>query len=380
MHAVLNEEERGRQASGVLFRTAQASSHLYDRYHYPTIGMRHDIIHTSAKDMQTFREKYYKLNNSTFIVVGHVDTQELLDHFEETYGHIDMEEEVSHDVPSEPVQTGQRIINLNMPAPCSMLCLTWVSPPARARESVALSVLQRIISNGDHGRKKPLIQKGIIHNVGCYAPRNTNAYIWCLHGSFGIHDEKTLVREKNTLHNMLNEISNNLSKELDIAKTSIETEWNDVPFKTIHSTTMALGEAVALGNWKDISSRSETLKSITVEDIKHVIAEYLPIDKSTSVRLFPVEDEIKEVETKALEAPKTFAAVVEPGLKPLSWSCQSKLIKSGNATLQTLETSNSDTYCTVTVPMNIQSAILLLYFCRHFGQFVLLPGQNILWC
>lgn len=369
MHAVLNEEERGRQASGVLFRTAQASSHLYDRYHYPTIGMRHDITHTSAQDMQTFREKYYKLNNSTFVVVGHVNTQELLDHFEKTYGHIEMEEEVNHSMPEEPVQTGQRIINLNMPAPCSMLCLTWVSPPARARESVAMSVLQRIISNGDHGRKKELIDKGVIHNVGCYAPRNTNAYIWCLHGSFGHHDTATLEKGEAALHKMLHDIAHTLKEnELLAAVKSIENEWTVAPFKTIHSTTMALGEAVALGNWKDISSRVETLKQITVEDIQHVIGEYLNKSKSTSVRLYPSKVEIEAPKIKALEAPKTVPVNVNKSLSPLQWSCESKVIRNGNAVLQCLETSDSDMYCTVSIPFEYKDRQVASIMADMVGQ------------
>lgn len=351
MHAVLNEEERGRQASGVLFRTAQASSHLYDRYHYPTIGMRHDIINTTAQDMQTFREKFYKLNNSTFIIVGHVNTKEILDHFENVYGKIPMEEEVKHDLPEEPLQTGKRIININMPAPCSMLCLTWVSPSAKTRESVALSVLQRIISNGDHGRKKELIDSGAIHNVGCYAPRNVNAYIFCLHGAFGLHDKKTLEKGESKLHNMLDSIATGLSQnELDLAKKTIETEWNVMPFKNIHTTTMALGEAVALGNWKDISSRVQTLKSITVEDVKQVIKNYLSLKKSTSVRLFPQKEEDTKPSTTVLESPVVETAEVGASLKPLQWTCESKLFRSGKAKLQTLEISNNDSYCSFSVP------------------------------
>lgn len=377
MHAVLNEEERGRQASGVLFRTAQASSHLYDRYHYPTIGMRHDIIHTSAKDMQTFREKYYKLNNSTFIVVGHVNTKELLSHFEQTYGHINMEEEVNHDMPSEPVQTGQRIINLNMPAPCSMLCLTWVSPPSKARESVALSVLQRIISNGDHGRKKALIDKGIIHNVGCYAPRNKNAYIWCLHGAFGRHDKQTLEKGEAALHKMLHDIAHQLDEtELSAAIKSIENEWNVVPFKTIHSTTMALGEAVALGDWKDISSRVQTLKTITVQDVQHVIGEYLGVSKSTSVRLFPSRVETEDPETHELEPPKTVSVTLNKSLSPLKWSCESKLLKSGNAVLQTLETSDCDMYCTISIPLKHKDRQAAMVVADMIGQSCSYKGKE----
>ncbi len=118
MKAVLNEEERGRQAVGTLFRTAQSTAHMFSRYHYPTIGTRHDIETTTAADMKKFREVFYKLNNSTFVVVGHVDTREILNHFVKVYGAIPAETPVVHDYPAEPLQIGRRIINLKMPAQC----------------------------------------------------------------------------------------------------------------------------------------------------------------------------------------------------------------------------------------------------------------------
>ena len=350
MKAVLNEEERGREATGVLFRQAQAVSHLYSRYHYPTIGVRHDIENTSAEDMKKFREQYYTLNNSTFIVVGHANTQELLDHFESVYGHVDMEEQPAHSYPEEPLQTGRRTVNVKMPAPCSMLCMTWVSPKAETRESVALSVLHYVISNGNSGRKRKLIDSAVIHNVGCYAPRNIDKYMFCLHGSFEIHDEATLVTGENAIFNMLQEIQTGLtSSELNTAVKTLMTEWADAPFKTIHSTLMALGESVDVGNWKDVSSRIETLKTISVDDVRNVIAEYLVEDKATTVRVFPVGEEVSAVATAPL-APAKVAPAETGTVQKLTWTCNSSVQTKGNAVLQTLETSGTDLHCSISIP------------------------------
>jgi zinc protease len=350
MKAVLNEEERGREATGVLFRHAQAVAHLFSRYHYPTIGMRHDIENTTALDMKKFREQYYKLNNSTFIVVGHNNTQDLLSHFESVYGHVPMEEKPNHSYPAEPLQTGRRTVNVKMPAPCSMMCMTWVSPPANTKESVAMSVLQYIISNGDSGRKRKLIDSAIIHNVGCYAPRNIDPYIFCLHGAFEIHDEQTLVKGENAIFHMLKDISTDLANgELETARKSLYSDWAVVPFKTIHSTLMALGEAVDLGNWKDLSSRLETLKTVTVNDIRDVINKYLDEDKATTVRVFPVRDEKLAAKTSELEPALVQKAVVCPD-QALRWCCNSSVQTKGNAVLQTLETSGEDIQCSISMP------------------------------
>jgi zinc protease len=293
--AVLNEEERGKEAVGTLFRTAQSCSHIYSRYHYPTIGMRADIDNASAQDMKQFRQTYYKLNNATFVIVGDVHTPEVLSYFENTYGHIKAEPVLELNHPKEPLQIGKRTTALNMPAPCAMICLTWQSPPANTRESVIMSVISKLVSNGGGGRKVKLLEKGVIHNVGCYAPRNVDSYIWCLHGSFARPDK--IQHGETELLDMVAQIGQYVTEEeLTSAVNTLRSEWGKEPFVNVHSTLMALGEACALGNWKDISQRLKTLDNLEKTDIYAAVKNYLTLDKLTSVQVHPTP-------TAALSAP-----------------------------------------------------------------------------
>ena len=354
MMAVLNEEERGKQAVGTLFRTAQAASHMYSRYHYPTIGMRSDIINTSADDMKKFREEYYKINNSTFIVVGHICTQDVLDIFEKKYGHLEKPEPVQHNFPKEPIQLGKRNHDIYMNgAPCAMICIAWRSPSAKMKDSIVLSVISKIISNDNAGRKVDLLNRKIIHNVGCYAPRNVDDYIWCLHGSFG-RPNKIHAGEQELIH-MVQCIKNNITEhELQTAVNTLKEEWGVEPFRNIQSTTMALGEACALMNWKDISQRLETLKTVTIGDIKRVVEYYLNENKATVVKVLPT----KSLGFEDYEAEKMAPAVlnkvknIEETKPELKWSAASIVQNRGGFTIQSLETSGNNIIINITVPLS----------------------------
>ena len=352
MMAVLNEEERGKEAVGTLFRTAQAASHMYSRYHYPTIGMRSDIINTSAEDMKKFREEYYKINNSTFIVVGHICTQDVLNIFEEKYGHLDTPTPVEHNFPQEPIQLGKRTHEIHMNgAPCAMICVTWRSPAADMKDSIVLSVIAKIISNGSAGRKLNLLNKNIIHNVGVYSPRNVDDYIWCIHGAFGRPDKVTHGEE--ALIHMVKQLKTVNDYELQTAIQTLKDEWGVEPFKNIQSTTMALGEACALMNWKDISQRLETLKTVSVADVKRVVAFYLTEHKATVVKVFPskslgFEDYEAEKMSEAVTSKIDKVDQVKPDLK---WSAASVVQQKGGFTIQSLATSGSEIIINLTLPM-----------------------------
>ena len=377
MKAVLNEEERDSSASGTLFRHAQAVSHLFSRFHYPTIGMRHDIENTTADDMKKFRETFYKLNNSTFVVVGHVNSKHILQHFEKAYGHIRDEPVVKKTYPSEPLQQGKRVVDINMPTQCAMSCITFVSPPANTRESIALSVLKYIIANGDSGRRNEVTSKHLMYNLGVYAPRNIDSYIFSLHGSFPHHDKQTVAKGEAGVFHMLHSISETVTKEeIEVAKQTLYTEWAVLPFKTIHSSLMALGEAIDLGNWKDISHRVETLKEINVEDIQKVIADYLTYDKSTSVRIYPTSKVAKAPTTRPMTttevSPARFSAETA-----LQWSCQSSVDVKGNARLQLIETSGRDVYWSVSLPYDNSKRHMANISLDLVGKHCLFEGKHL---
>jgi zinc protease len=194
-----------------------------------------------------------------------------------------------------------------------------------------------------------------------------------LHGTFGHHDEKSLLNGEKGIFQMLFDIEKSLTaEELSTAKNTLEVEWAVLPFKTIHLSLMVLGEALDLGDWKDLSNRVETLKGINAQDIKHVIENYLTFDKSTAVRIYPTSgtlDQVPETQQLVTVTPTKANLISDRALK---WSCKSRVEKKGNARLQTLETSSNDTFCSISLPYSHHD--------RYVAQATLsLMGQSVDW-
>ena len=348
MMAVLNEKERDTEAVGQLFTMAQMCSHLSSKYHISTIGRRSDIVNTTAEDMKKFREAYYQINNATFIVVGNVHTPHVLKHFESVYGHIKPPPLAKRPAPQEPVQLGKRSIELRMPAPCAMLCLTWVSPPANTRESICMSVLSRIISNGNAGRKQNVLRQGVMHNVGSYAPRQVDSYMWCLHGSIG--NPTKLKQGEQQLIKMVTGLQRIEKEELEAARASLRQEWSVAPYNNIHSTTMALGEAAALGNWKDIVQRVATLETITAQDLQNCANKYLKEQKVTVVSILPRDHPIKQVSTSPLEMVESKPVKMRSKPTQCEWDVHTFETEHNGFHVQTLKTTGSSIYVNITIP------------------------------
>ena len=370
MFAVLNEKARGEEPCGTLFRTAQASAHMYSNYHCPTIGLEEDIRSVTAADMQKFRETYYKVSNATFIVVGHVNEKEVLDTFEKTYKNVPYEEFKPKERPKEPLQIGKRTIEINMVSPCAMMCLTWVSPPANTKDSIALSVLSRIISNGNSGRKLSVLNNSPIHNLGCYAPRNVDAYIWCIHGAVVSNDKVQDAESRVT--KMLGLISRNLTEnEVKDAVAALKVEWGEEPFTNIHTTLMALGEACALGDWKDISKRYHQVSEITVDDVKNVIKTYLNEHQLTSTFLKTIPETIRLSPPSPMKSVPTIPATPSKEVKECSFYVKEGQVSSSSnkkMRMQVLKSSSRNLRISISIPLDHDQRWHSKVFSSLFGK------------
>ena len=365
--AVLNEEQRNHQAAGMMFRTSQALSHLFDNYHMSTIGRRKDIISATAEEMQAFREKYYKLNNSTFIVTGNVFAPEVLSQFHKVHGSTAKATPVNHDYAPDMVQNGKRTVEINTPAPCSMLCMTYHSPPANSKDSVCLSLLKHIIYSNMEGRGRSLIDKNIVHDINVYAPRKRDSYIWCVHATLGNKSRGAMNAAEINIFGMLYELKEDVSKvELERAKNILRMNWSNL--NTIHEMTMELGKAVSLGNWKDVGNRLTALESITPKDIKHAVATYLNPYQCSSVHVYPHDVNYERTSPTPMPLMDCKKSSINNVRKPLVWKVDVKPDITNKLNFQLLKVKTGKTHFSISVPFDNHKKHLASLFCEYFGN------------
>ena len=310
-HAVINELERGEQAGNKMFHTTGAVSILSHPYHGSPIGTRTCVNQTKAYHMQQFRQRYYVPNNTTLIFSGEFSAPKVLEWVKQHFGDMLPGNNCHAIHTQEPPQTGKRSVELEMDAPCPMLCMAFRQPKGNTRESLALRCISHLTWRNNQGRAKHLIENGVLHDVSTYSPRQLDPYLWFFHGTYGDTSPKIRNDIETKMLNALQTFSTQkVSQEtLDNLKISMKDNWNR-SMESVTDVMEELGRGVSMGNWKDFAAREATLDQITINDIQRVAQATFRRSNMTVTHVIPTKHtaEPLKINEMAIGALKTAPA------------------------------------------------------------------------
>lgn len=269
LRAVINELERGERAGNKMFHTTSALAILEHPYHHSTIGTRFDVSSTTAADMEHFRKQFYVPNNTTLIFTGHFDAAQILQDVHTNFGSIPASKTLETEHTPEPPQQGRRFAELNLEAPCPMICMAFRCPAGSTKESIVLQCISRLTWHNSQGRGKQLIDSGALHDVSTYAPRQLNPYLWFMHGT--LETSGNLETAETKMFHVLESFMTHpvTEEELRTCKSSLQDDWNR-SLESVTDIMNGLGRGVSMGNWKDCAERVVALESVTPADITSV--------------------------------------------------------------------------------------------------------------
>lgn len=289
--AVLNELERGQQAGNKMFQTTSSVAILEHPYHHSTIGTKTDVQKSTAVDMQHFRQKYYVPNNTTLIFAGAFEPAHVLNLVHENFG--DMPKGLDcHPVHTpEPPQMGKRSIELNIDAPCPMVCMAFHQPKGSTKESLVLQCISRLTWQNEQGRAKSLIDENTLHDVSTYSPRQIDPYLWFFHGTQeNTSPEIRLNIEKKMLAVLQSFAVQKVSEStLTTIKSTMLDDWHR-SLESVTDMMNELGRGASMGNWKDFADREATLGQITPTDIQTVAADIFKPTNMTVTHIIPTKN------------------------------------------------------------------------------------------
>ena len=294
MQAVLNEEDRSNDGPGQMWRAVSLLALPNSNYGQETIGTRTDIINAKATDMTRFREVFYVPNNTTLIVVGDVNEEEVLREVRATYGALPRAADVVHTNPPDPPQQGARSLDIVRPAPCTMMCIAYPGPDALSRSSAAATVVQKIWEK----RADDYVKAGQVHSTGMYAPRMRDPFMVVVHASLPGSDPARAENVANTLKKHVHAL-NATAQEVRWAKNQLKME-HEARFESIPSMLQALGAAAGLGDWTDAQGHANEVQQVTLHDVQQFTQAHLRPDRASVVRLLP-----GPMPTTPLSIPKT---------------------------------------------------------------------------
>jgi zinc protease len=150
MTVVRNEFERGENSpQRVLSERVAATAYLWHNYGKSTIGSREDIERVPIDRLAAFYRKYYQPDNAVLAIAGQIDESNTLRLVADTCGAIPRPgRKLDRDYTVEPVQDGQRYVELRRVGDGQELMMAYHMPAAAHPDSAALDVLAGILSGG----------------------------------------------------------------------------------------------------------------------------------------------------------------------------------------------------------------------------------------
>ena len=280
--AVVEEELRQRVLAspyGRLFNAVPKDSYLVHPYKRPGIGSIEELEAASLDDVIAFHDTYYRPDYATLIVAGDFDPAELARWVDAYFGPLQKPATpVPHVSAVEPRWDSDRRYDEHGPnVPLPAVVRTWLAPPARSADDVALAVAAALLSNGDSSRlHQALVYRGqIAQRVSFSADTQADNGLIT---AFAIL--ATGHKPDEALGALMAEVAALATKpiaadELDKIKTKILTQAL-AQRQTAEGKAFALGEAVLLkGDPAAANVDLDDVQKIDAADVQRVLKKYV---------------------------------------------------------------------------------------------------------
>jgi len=296
---VVMEERRLRtedKPKAFTYEQFNAVSQISSPYRMPIIGWMDDLKNMKVDDLKDWYKRWYAPNNATVVVAGDVNAGDVYALAKKYFGPIKPATNLVLPKPqTEPVQKGERRIQVRLPAQLPYLLLGYPVPALMVArydwEPYALEVLAGILDGGSSARlaTRLIRGRGILTSGGAEYSLNTRlASLFLLEavpaqGHTVREAEKALLKEIKELQTA--PVS---QSELDRIKAQVVAS-NVFERDSIFYQAMQIGtyETVGLG-WKRIDEYVEKIQSITPDQIQAVARKYLVGDRLNIAEMIPL--------------------------------------------------------------------------------------------
>jgi zinc protease len=262
---------------GRLQEQVQATAYLAHPYGIPTIGWPSDIQSWRIEDLKSFFATNYAPNNCTLVLVGDVDPKSAIalakQYFEPIPAHAPPEAIRT----KEPVQEGERRVNIEAEAQSPLLQFAYHSLSGADPRQPALELLTRILTDGDASRLHRVLveEQKLAISADSYIDRGFDPGLaWFLltlpAGADTQKAEAVFDREIERLRD-----GGVTAQELTRARSQALADfWRGLA--TIDGKAQALGSyAVLQGGYQRLFDAPRDYESVTADDIRKLATELL---------------------------------------------------------------------------------------------------------
>lgn len=275
--------------SGAMYESLYSTAFSKHSYHWPVIGWMEDIQRISRDDCLNFYKTFYAPNNATIVVVGDLNTKEVLEHIERSYASIPSSTIPKQTIEVELPQEKEKVVELHKEISSEKFLIAYHVPNANHPDYHALEIAHCILFDGRSARLQKILvnEYELTTQVGGWVnqTKDPGLYIIDVTMNPGKNLETALTHIDQEIERLWREEATD--QELEKAKNRIETSfWSH--FRTVDDKAESLGfhETVS-SDFKNFFHEVPSLMKITAKDVQRVAKQYFQKNNRTIVKAYP---------------------------------------------------------------------------------------------
>ena len=265
-------------------------------YRHPTIGWLGDLKTMTREDLYGHYLRFYVPNNATLVIVGAVDTAEVLRRVDDAFGSIASGLPSRRVTTTEPPQEAERRVHLRKPGTTAYWRASYHAPRFADADFFPLLALDAIMS-GASGLNiwsggsvstpqrsarlyRALVNTGLASSVsGSLAP-TAEPYLYSV--SATVAHGQTIAAVEQAVLEQCERVARDGVTDAELARVRAQLRARFV-FDAGSVTDLAhqLGYFATIGRWQDWGEVNARLDAVTREQVDTVAARYLAADNRT---------------------------------------------------------------------------------------------------
>jgi zinc protease len=295
MTVVRNEFERGENSvQRVLSERVSSTAYLWHNYGKSTIGSREDIERVPIDRLAAFYHKFYQPDNAVLAVAGKIDEASTLKLIAETCGALPRPtRKLDPDYTVEPVQDGQRYVELRRIGDGQELIMAYHVPAASHPDFAALEVLAGVMSGGGgrggSGSGTGRLYKALVDNkkavsASMFAEQQHDPSLVMVRAS--LSSTQSLDEAKKIMIDTVETLAKEppTKEEVDRVKQRLLRATENAMTDS-QSLGLGLSEWSARGDWRLMFLNRDRVAKITPDDVVRVAKTYL-MESNRTVGVF----------------------------------------------------------------------------------------------
>jgi zinc protease len=274
-------------------------------YGHPTIGWLSDLETMTRADLYGHYRRFYVPNNATLVIVGDVDTDDVLRRVERHFGPIASGAAIDRRRYVEPEQLAERRVHFRKQGTTAYWRAAFHAPAFAHPDFFPMLFVDAALSGASglniwSGHKVPTPQRsarlyratvdtGLASNVGGAILPTVEPYLYYLWAT--VADGQTLIAVENAIVAELDRIARDGIGEAELAKVRAQLRARFVyDSDSVTDIAHQLGYFETIASWRDYHQLIPRLATVTLDQVNAAARKYLVADNRTIGWFEPLDD------------------------------------------------------------------------------------------